>query len=101
MALFPGTLSKLSRVGVPGLWTFIAPRPKLGLGRSLNQSCSSNAMSHSLRQRREEVDSQLLVVGSQTGNLTPGPSFAHNLGYKCPNGPCKAILGIYSSRPFH
>jgi len=22
-----------------------------------------------------------------------GPSFAHNLGCRCPNGPCKAILG--------
>jgi len=97
---------KLSRVGVPGLWTVIAPRPKLGLRRDLNQSCSSrrelsNAMLHSLRQRWEEVDSGLLVVGSQTGSLTPGPSFAHNLGCKCPNDQCEAILGIYSSRPFH
>jgi len=48
---------------------------------------------------REEVDSRLLVGGSQTGSLTPGPSFAHNLGYRCPNGSCEAILDIYSSRP--
>ncbi len=27
-------------------------------------------------------------------------SFAHNLGYKCPNGSCEAILDIYTSRPF-
>jgi len=70
---------KLSRVGVPGLWTAIAPRPKLGSGRALNQSCSSrrelfNVGSHSLRRCREEVDYRLLVVGSQTDNLTPGPS---------------------------
>ncbi len=63
----------------------ITPRPKLGLGRVLNQSCSSrqelsNAVSHSTRPCREEVDSRLLVVGSQIANLTPGPSFAHNLG---------------------
>ncbi len=32
---------KLSRVGVSGLWTAIAPRPKLGSGRALNQSCIS------------------------------------------------------------
>jgi len=32
--------------------------------------------------------------------LTPGPSFDHNLCYKCPNGSCKAILDIYTSRPF-
>ncbi len=97
---------KLSLVGVPGLWTFIAPRPELGLGRGLNQSCIShrelsNAVSHSLRRHRKEVDSRLLVVGSQTGSLTLDPSFAHNLGCRCPNGPCEAILGIYTSRSFH
>jgi len=97
---------KLSRIGVPGLWTAIAPRPKLGSGRGLNQSCSScrelfNAMSHSLRQHRKKVDSRLLVVGSQTGSMTPGPSFAHNLGCRCPNGQCEAILGMYASRAFH
>jgi len=48
----------------------------------------------------EEVDSRLLVVKSQTGSLTPGPSFAHNLGDRCPNGQCEAIFDIYASRPF-
>ncbi len=99
-------VSKLSQVGVLGLWTVIAPRLKLRSGQGLNQSCSSrqelsNAVSHSLRRRREEVNSRLLVVGSQIGSLTPGPSFAHNLGCRCPNGPCEAILGIYASRTFH
>jgi hypothetical protein len=70
------------------------------------QSCSSrrklsNVVSHSLRRCREEVDSRLLVVGSQTDNLTLSPSFAHNLGCRCSNGQCKAILGIYTSRAFH
>jgi len=97
---------KLSRVGILGFWTLIAPRPELGSRRGLNQSCSScqelsKVMSHSLRRHREKVDSRLLVVGSQTGSLTPGLSFAHNLGCRCPNGPCEAILGIYTSRPFH
>jgi hypothetical protein len=32
--------------------------------------------------------------------LTPGLSFAHNLGCRCPNGQCEAILDIYISRPF-
>jgi hypothetical protein len=96
---------KLSRVGVPGLWDFIAPRPDLWSGRGLNQSCSPqrelfNAMLHSRSARQEQVDSQLLVVGSQTASLTPGPSFAHNLGCKCSNDSCKAILDIYTSRPF-
>jgi hypothetical protein len=40
------------------------------------------------------------VVGSQIGNLTPGPSFAHNLCYRCLNGSCKATFDIYASRPF-
>ncbi len=97
---------KLSRVGVPGLWTVIAPRPKLRSRRALNQSCSSrrelsNAKLHSFRRRQEKVDSLLLMVGSQTASLTPGPSFAHNLGCRCPNGKCEPILDIYTSRSFH
>jgi hypothetical protein len=96
---------KLSQVGVPGLWTNITPRPDLRSGRGLNQSCSPqrdlfNAMLHSQSARRERVDSQLLVVGSQTANLTPDPSFAHNLGGRCPNDECEAIFDIYASRPF-
>ncbi len=52
---------KLSRVGVPELWTVIAPHLKLGSGQGLNQSCSSrqelsNVMLHSLRKHWKEVD---------------------------------------------
>jgi hypothetical protein len=57
-------------------------------------------MLHAQIKRREEVDSRLLVVGSQTASLTPGPSFAHNLGCKCPNCQCEGIFDIYVSRPF-
>jgi hypothetical protein len=101
-----GGVPKLSRIGLPGLWTLTTPGSNLRLGWGLNQSCSfpqelSNAPSHSICTRREDVDSRLLVIGSQTANLTPGPSFAHNLGCKCPNGSCEAILDIYNSRPFH
>ncbi len=92
-------------VGVPGLWDFIAPRPNLRSGRGMNQSCNpwrelSNAMSHSRSTRQEQVDCRLLVVGSQIASLTPGPSFAHNLGCQCPNDQCEAIFDIYVSRPF-
>ncbi len=100
-----GGVPKLSRFGLPRLWAFITSRPELGLGQALNQTCSShrelsNAVSHSCCRRRQEVDSRLFVVGSQTGNLTPGPSFAHKLGCRYPNGQCEAISDIYTSRPF-
>ncbi len=45
-------------------------------------------------------DSQLLVVGSQIANLTPGPSFDYNLCVKCPNGSCEPILDIKVLRAF-
>ncbi len=101
---FQGEVPKLSRVELPGLWTLISLGSDLRLDWGLNQICSSprelsNAPSHSFYRRWEEVDS-LLVVGSQTANLTPDLFFAHNLGCRCPNGSCKAILDIYTSRPF-
>ncbi len=96
---------KLSRFGLSGLWVLITFRPKLGLGRGLNQSCSflqelSNGVSHFICTHRNQLDSQLLVVGSQIVSLTPGPSFDHNLCYRCPNGSCEAILDIYTFRTF-
>ncbi len=92
-------------VGVPKLWTAITLNCRVRSQQGLNQSCSprrdlSNAMSHSQIKCREEVDSWLLVVGGQTASLTPGPSFAHNLGCRCPNDPWEAILDIYVSGPF-
>jgi hypothetical protein len=46
------------------------------------------------------VESWLLVVGSQTTNLTPGLSFGHNLCLRYPNGRYKPILNIYTSIAF-
>ncbi len=112
MALFPGTPKLESRncpkivpVGVPRLWELITPDCKVWSQRGLNQTCSprrdlSNDISHSQFGGREEVNSWLLMVGSQIVNLTLDPSFAHNLGYRCPNGQCEAIFDIYASRPF-
>ncbi len=108
MAQIPGTPKLESRncpeivsVGVPGLWALITPDSRIQSQRGLNQSCSpgrdfSNAVLHSQIGCREEVDSRLLVVGSRTASLTPGPSFAHNLGYRCSNGQCEAIFDIYA-----
>ncbi len=96
---------KLSRVGVSKLWTPISPDCRVRSQQGLKQSYSSrrelsNAMSHSRIGCREEVDSRLLVVGSQIASLTPGPSFAHNLYFKCPNEQCEPILDIYVPRAF-
>jgi hypothetical protein len=112
VALFPGTPKLESRNcpetvpgGVPGLWELITPDYRIESQRGFNQSCNprrslSNDVLHSQIECREEVDSRLLVVRSQTASLTPSPSFAHNLGCRCPNGQCEAIFDIYASRPF-
>jgi hypothetical protein len=42
----------------------------------------------------------LLVVGSQIGTLTLGPSFGHNLCYKYSNGSYEPILNIFILRTF-
>jgi hypothetical protein len=98
-------MTLLSRFGLLELWTFTTSCSDLQLGWGLKQSCSSpqelsNAMLLSFCRGGIWVDSQLLVVGSQIANLTPGPSFAHNLGCKCLEGSCEVILDIYTSRPF-
>jgi hypothetical protein len=40
------------------------------------------------------------VVKSQIPNLTPTPSFDHNLCKSGLNEQCKGTLNIYASRPF-
>jgi hypothetical protein len=112
MAIFPGTPKLESRncpeivpVGFPRLWELITPDCEVWSQQGLNQTCSPrrdpfNDVLHSQFGGQEEVDSRLLVVESQIVNLTSGPSFAHNLGYRCPNGQCEAIFDIYASRPF-
>jgi hypothetical protein len=115
MSLFPktpGTPGLESRncpeivpSGVLGLWDLITPDCGVWSRRGLNQTCTPrrdlfNDVSHSQFGGRKKVDSRLLVVGSQTANLTTGASFAHNLGCRCPNGQCEAIFDIYASRPF-
>jgi hypothetical protein len=96
---------KLSWVGVSELWTPISPDCRVRSQRGLKQSCSSrrelfNAVSHFQIGHREEVDSRLLVVESQTASLTPDPSFAHNLCFRCSNEQCEPILDIYVPRAF-
>ncbi len=108
-----GFLSRDSRVGVPKsrqlglsrLWSPITLRVDLGLKCGLKQSCNprrelSNGMWHVICNQVDRVDSRLFLVGSQIGNLTLGPSFGHNLCFRCPNEQCKPILDIYVLRSF-
>jgi len=49
---------------------------------------------------RFKLEPLVLLPSLFPASLTPGPSFAHNLGCKCPNDQCEGILDIYISRPF-
>jgi len=77
----------------------ITLRENLRLRWGLKQSCSPcqeifNIMLHDTYTQGNQGDSRLLVVRSQIVNLTPGPSFGHNLCFKCPNWSCEPILDI-------
>jgi len=90
---------KSRQMGLPGLWSPITLRADLGSRCGLKKSCSSrrelcNAVLHSRIGHREEVDSRLFVIGSQTGSSTPDPSFGHNLCFRCPNEPSEPILDM-------
>jgi hypothetical protein len=96
---------KFPQLGPLQFWRRITSRVDLRLQWGLNQSCSPcwqifNGMSHAACMQGNWVDSWLLVVGSQIGNLTPDLSFDHNLCFKCPNGKWKPILDIYASIAF-
>jgi hypothetical protein len=93
---------KFPKLGLLQLWGPITLCANLWLRWGLKQSYSphwklSNDMLHATFTRRNRVDSWLLVVGSQTANLTPDPSFGHNLCFRCPIESCKSILDIYVS----
>jgi hypothetical protein len=57
-------------------------------------------MSHTTCTQGNRVDSWLLVVGNQIVNLNSGPSYGHNLCFKCPNKSCEPTLDIYVPRAF-
>jgi len=52
-------------------------------------------MLHTIYTQGNQVNSRLLMVGSQTANLTFDPCFSHNLCFKCPNSSCELILNNY------
>jgi hypothetical protein len=57
-------------------------------------------MSHVVYRQVNWVDSQLFLVRSQIGNLTPIPSFGNNLCFRYLNEQCKPISDIYVPRAF-
>jgi hypothetical protein len=96
---------KSRQMGLPRLWSPITLRANLRSWCTLKQSCRSrqelfNVVSHSRIGHRQEVDSRLFVVGSQTGSSTPGPSFGHNLCFRYLYEKCEPILDTYASRAF-
>jgi len=96
---------KFPKLQLLQLWDPITLCADLWLRWSLKQICSprqelSNGMLHATYTQGNRVDSWLLVVGSQIGNLTPNLSFGHNLCFRCPNGSWEPILDIYVSIDF-
>jgi len=96
---------KSRQLGLPELWSPITLRADLGSKCGLKQSCSSrrelsNSMWHVVYNQVNRVDSWLFLVGSQISNLTPDPSFDHNLCFRCPNEQCEPISDIYVPRAF-
>jgi hypothetical protein len=105
------TLSQDSQVGIPkfpklGLlqfWRPITLCANLRLSWDLKQICNpcrdlSKDIWHATCTQVNQGNSRLLVVGNQIGNLTPNPSFGHNLCFRFSNGSCKPILDIYVPR---
>ncbi len=98
-------VSKSRQRGLSQLWSRITLRANLGSKCGLKKSCSSrrelfNGMWHVIFSQVNRVDSWLFLVGSQIDILTPGPTFGHNLCFKCPNEQCEPILDIYVLRAF-
>jgi len=96
---------KLPKLRLLQLWGPITLCADVRLKWGVKQSWShfqdlSNSMLHTTYTQGNQVDSQLLMVRSQTTNLTPGPSFDHNVCFKCPNQWCKPILDIKVSIAF-
>jgi hypothetical protein len=82
-------VSKFSKLGFSQFWRPITLFSDLWLRWSLKQSCSpcqklSNDMWHATCTQGNRGNSQLLMVRSQIGNLTFGPSFGHNLCFRYP-----------------
>jgi hypothetical protein len=97
---------KFPQLGFLQLWGSITLRADLWLKWCIKKSCSprwehSNSMWHATFTWRNLGDYWFLVIGSQIDKLTLGPSFGHNLCFKCPNGSCEPIWDIYVPKDFN
>jgi hypothetical protein len=75
---------KLPKLGFPQLWGPITLYENLWFRWGLEQSYSlcqelSNGISHATFMQGNWDNSRFLVIGSRIANLTPGPSFGHNV----------------------
>jgi hypothetical protein len=98
-------LPKFSQLGLPLLWRRITSCVDLWSRWSLKQSCTplqklSNGMLHVAWTQGNQVYSRLLMVRSQTTNLTLNLFFGYNLCFRCLNGQCEPIFYIYASISF-
>jgi hypothetical protein len=98
-------IPKFQQLGLSRPWRRITSCADLRSRWGLKKSCSPrrdlfNSVSHVACTQGNRVDSRLLMVGSQTVNLTPDLSFGHNLCFKCSNEQCKPILDTYTSIAF-
>jgi hypothetical protein len=101
----PNGSLEIPKIGFPRLWRPITLCADLWLIWSFKKSCSphrelSNYIWHVTCTQGNQGNFWLLVVKSQTANLTSGPSFGNNLWFKCLNGSCEPILDIYVPRCF-
>jgi hypothetical protein len=92
-------VSKFPKLGLPQLWGPITLCVDLQLRWGLKKNYSPrwklfSGMLHATCTQVNWGDSWLLMIGNQTANLTPDPSFGHNLCFRCPNGSCEPILDI-------
>jgi hypothetical protein len=90
---------KFPKLGFSQLWGPITFFADLWLRWGLKQSCSPcrdifNGMWHAICTQGNRGDSWLLVVGSQTANLIPSPSFGHNLCFQMSKWVIEPILNI-------
>jgi hypothetical protein len=101
----PSGSPEIPKLGTLATLGPIAYSTNLRLIWGLKKCCSpcqdhSDDMWHATCMQVNQVDSWLLVIESQTANLTPDLSFDHNLCFRCQIGSCKPISNIYVPRDF-